>query len=152
PRRWRAAKKEIQFLRRPAGFRSLFWATAGIRASRCLTWPATHEKMSGGGTCAAEAPNSREEIMLRIALVVEDEADVGVLLAEPLRRWGFEPTLLGEGKPAIPWVREHQPDVILLDLLLPDMSGFTICENLKLDRETNLIPIVMVTALGTHAD
>src|SRR5262249_42221238 len=35
---------------------------------------------------------------------------------------------------------------------LPDMSGFTICENLKLDRETNLIPIVMVTALGTHAD
>src|SRR5262249_36852091 len=41
---------------------------------------------------------------------------------------------------------------ILLDLMLPDVDGFTICENLKLDRETNLIPIIMVTALGEHRD
>jgi anti-sigma regulatory factor (Ser/Thr protein kinase) len=44
-------------------------------------------------------------------------------------------------------VQQHQPDLILLDLLLPDIEGFEICEMLKLERDTNLIPIVMVTAL-----
>jgi two-component system, OmpR family, response regulator len=90
--------------------------------------------------------------MARVALVVEDERDTGFLLAEHLRRWGFEPTVLGEGKPAISWVREHQPELILLDLLLPDMDGFEICETLKLDRETNLIPIIMITALSGEED
>jgi CheY-like chemotaxis protein/anti-sigma regulatory factor (Ser/Thr protein kinase) len=90
--------------------------------------------------------------MVRKALVVEDEVDTGQLLAEHLRRWGFEPTVLTTGKPAIPWVREHQPDLILLDLMLPDLDGFTICENLKLERETNLIPIIMVTALAGPKD
>src|SRR5271167_4584221 len=90
--------------------------------------------------------------MVRKALVVEDEEDTGLLLAEHLRRWGFEPTVLAEGKPAIPWVQEHQPDVILLDLMLPDIDGFEICETLKLERETNLIPIIMVTARTQHED
>jgi DNA-binding response OmpR family regulator len=90
--------------------------------------------------------------MVRKALVVEDELDTSQILAEHLRRWGFEPTVLNEGKPAVPWVREHQPDVILLDLLLPGMDGFTICENLKLERDTNRIPVVMITALQGHED
>jgi len=82
------------------------------------------------------------------ALIVEDERDTGEILAQHLRNWGFEPTILAEGKPAIPWVREHQPGVVLLDLLLPDVDGFHVCETLKLDRETNLVPIIMVTALS----
>jgi two-component system OmpR family response regulator len=90
--------------------------------------------------------------MARKALVVEDEEDTGQLLAEHLRRWGFEPTVLAEGLGAISWVRANQPELILLDLLLPGMDGFAICESLKLDRETNLIPIVMVTALGSKED
>ncbi len=90
--------------------------------------------------------------MSRKALVVEDEKELGMLLGEHLRRWGYEPTVLHEGASATAWVREHQPSVILLDLLLPDTDGFTICENLKLDRETNLIPIVMVTALSALED
>jgi CheY-like chemotaxis protein/anti-sigma regulatory factor (Ser/Thr protein kinase) len=88
----------------------------------------------------------------RKALVVEDEKELGMLLGEHLRRWGYEPTVLNEGKPVVSWVRHHQPSLILLDLLLPDMDGFTICENLKLDRETNLIPIIMVTALSGQED
>jgi CheY-like chemotaxis protein len=90
--------------------------------------------------------------MARIALVVEDEDDVGQLLAEHLRRWGFDPTVLPVGKPAVPWVREHRPDLVLLDLWLPDMDGFDICESLKLERETNLIPIIMVTARCQRED
>lgn len=90
--------------------------------------------------------------MNRRALIVEDEPDTGQLLAEHLRRWGFEPIVMLQGRPAIPWSQQHQPDVILLDLLLPDMEGFEICEVLKLDRETNLIPIIMITALSSPED
>jgi two-component system, OmpR family, response regulator len=106
----------------------------------------------GHRTCVIGMSTLWEEIMVRKALVVEDEPVVGQLLSEHLRRWGFEPTVFTEGKPAIPWVRDHQPDLVLLDLMLPDIDGFAVCENLKLDRETNLIPVVMVTALGQHQD
>jgi CheY-like chemotaxis protein/anti-sigma regulatory factor (Ser/Thr protein kinase) len=90
--------------------------------------------------------------MVRKALIVEDEPDLGELLAELLRRWGFEPTVLPEGKSVVAWVRLHQPSVILLDIQLPDVDGFTICETLKLDRETNLIPVVMVTIMSAQED
>jgi two-component system, OmpR family, response regulator len=90
--------------------------------------------------------------MSRIALIVEDEKDTGALLGEHLRRWGFRPTVLTEGPPALNWVRQNKPDLILLDLLLPGMDGFTICEHLKLDRDTNLIPIIMITALTDAED
>lgn len=84
------------------------------------------------------------------ALIVEDEVVTGNLLAEFLRRRGFIPTVLGEGQPALAWIRERRPDLVLLDLMLPDIDGFTVCEKLKLDRDTNLVPIIMVTALGEH--
>jgi CheY-like chemotaxis protein len=90
--------------------------------------------------------------MTRKALVVEDERDTGELFAEILRRRDFEPTLLLQGKPAVPWTHLHQPDLILLDLMLPDMDGYQICEELKLDRQTNLIPIIMVTARDQPQD
>jgi CheY-like chemotaxis protein/anti-sigma regulatory factor (Ser/Thr protein kinase) len=90
--------------------------------------------------------------MSRKALIVEDEPDTGFLLAEVVRRNGFEPVVLTEGKPAIPWTRRYRPELILLDLMLPDVEGFAVCEDLKLDRDTNRIPIVMVTALDQHRD
>jgi len=90
--------------------------------------------------------------MGRKALVIEDEKELANLLGEHLRRWGYEPTILNEGKPAINWVRQNKPSLILLDLLLTDTDGYSICETLKLDRETNLIPIIMVTALSGAED
>ncbi len=82
------------------------------------------------------------------ALIVEDEPELGHLLGEHLQRWGFDVHILREGKEVVHWVRTNKPDFVLLDLLLPDVDGFTICETLKLDRETNLIPVVMITALS----
>lgn len=90
--------------------------------------------------------------MIRKALVIEDEKELAELLGEHLRRWGYEPTILNEGKSAVAWVRANHPSVILLDLMLPDIDGFSICETLKLERDTNLIPVIMVTALSGQED
>ncbi|MCI0457010.1 MAG: response regulator [Gemmataceae bacterium] len=90
--------------------------------------------------------------MIQKALVVEDEEDTGQILADTLRHWGFETTLLTAGNPVVPWVRKHYPDLVLLDVMLPDTDGYAICERLKLDRTTNLIPIVMVTARSAYED
>lgn len=90
--------------------------------------------------------------MVKKTLVVEDDQHTAYLLGEHLRRWGFEPTLMYEGKPVVSWVRENRPILVLLDLMLPDVDGFSICETLKLDPNTNLIPIIMVTALTGQED
>jgi DNA-binding response OmpR family regulator len=90
--------------------------------------------------------------MIRKALIVDDEKEICEVLAEHMRRWGFEPTLLFEGKEVVEWVRHHRPAVILLDLMLPDIDGYSICETLKLDRDTNLIPVIMVTAMTGQED
>jgi CheY-like chemotaxis protein/anti-sigma regulatory factor (Ser/Thr protein kinase) len=86
------------------------------------------------------------------ALVVEDEPGSGELLMEILRRRGYEPHWFEQGTGAADWARLHQPDLILLDLMLPDIDGYDICTALKLDRATNLIPLVMVTARDQPQD
>ncbi len=85
-------------------------------------------------------------------LAVEDDPDVGMLLIDNLRSWGFQPTWLQMGGPVVPWVRANRPAVVLLDLMLPDVDGYDICEALKLDRDTNVIPVIMVTARTQPAD
>jgi two-component system OmpR family response regulator len=90
--------------------------------------------------------------MNRKALIVDDERDLAMILAEHLKHWGFEPFMLHEGKNVVEWVRKQQPTVVLLDLMLPDVDGYAICETLKLDRETNMIPVIMVTARTEQED
>src|SRR4051794_31126325 len=86
------------------------------------------------------------------ALVVEDEVELGQLLGEHLKSWGYEPHVLNEGRNAVAWIRQNKPDVVLLDLLLQDTDGYTLCEALKLDRDTNLIPVIIITALSGKDD
>jgi len=88
----------------------------------------------------------------KTALIVEDDAMLADLLVAVLKQMGFESTTLGEGTAAADWVRQHKPDLVMLDLMLPGRSGYDICQELKLDRETNLTPIVMCTALTQHED
>ena len=86
------------------------------------------------------------------ALVVEDEPDMADVLVRILRLRDIDSTVLHAGNPAPAFVRRHHPDVVLLDLMLPDRDGFSVCEEIKLDRDTNLTPIVMVTAMGRRED
>jgi CheY-like chemotaxis protein len=90
--------------------------------------------------------------MTCVALVIEDEEDTGELLAEILRRRGFAPAHFTEGRPALARAREVRPDLILLDLMLPDIDGYEVCERLKEERATNPIAVVMVAARHLPAD
>jgi DNA-binding response OmpR family regulator len=85
--------------------------------------------------------------MPRTVLIVDDERDTNDILASLIQARNFEPIQLFSGAQVAEVVREHQPSLILLDLMLPDVDGFAICDQLKRNRETNLIPIIMVTAL-----
>jgi DNA-binding response OmpR family regulator len=86
--------------------------------------------------------------MARTVLIVDDERDTNEILASLVQAQGYRPIQLYSGESVPEAVREHQPDLILLDLMLPDVDGFAICERLKRDRETNLIPVILVTALN----
>jgi DNA-binding response OmpR family regulator len=86
------------------------------------------------------------------ALVVEDDPDIGQLLVHYLKKAGFEPTLLTQGRDAIPHVRRELPDVIVLDVMLPGQDGLEICRTLRADPDTGHVPIIMLTARGEEAD
>jgi DNA-binding response OmpR family regulator len=86
--------------------------------------------------------------MARTVLIVDDEHETNDLLASLVQARGFEPIQLFEGQGVLEEVRRHAPDLVLLDLMMPDLDGFEICAQLKRDRETNLIPVLMVTALN----
>lgn len=81
-------------------------------------------------------------------LIVEDEQEANAILAGLVKARGFAPVPLHRGSEVLPAVARYQPELILLDLMLPDLDGFILCEHLKKDRATNLIPVVMVTALN----
>ena len=86
------------------------------------------------------------------ALVVEDDPDIGQLLVHYLKKAGFEPTLLTQGRDVIPQVRRSVPDVIILDVMLPGQDGLEICRALRADGDTGHVPIIMLTARGEEAD
>jgi len=86
--------------------------------------------------------------MPRTVLIVDDERDTNDILASLVQAREFRPIQLFAGSQVADAVREHAPDLILLDLMLPDADGFSICDELKRNRETNLIPVIMVTALN----
>jgi len=82
------------------------------------------------------------------ALIVEDHPDQAQMVAQLLRFRDFEPIVAGTGELGLELARQHAPDVVILDLMLPDISGFDVCRRLRSDRETMLTPVVMLTALG----
>jgi DNA-binding response OmpR family regulator len=86
--------------------------------------------------------------MARTVLIVDDERDTNDILASLVKSRGLDPVQLYSGAQVAGAVRAHTPELILLDLMLPDLDGFAVCDQLKRNRETNLIPIIMVTALN----
>jgi class 3 adenylate cyclase len=80
-------------------------------------------------------------------LVVDDDPDMASLLARLLHQEGMAVETVHDGDAALVHAMSSAPDLILLDVMLPGLSGFEVCERLKADEATALIPIVLVTAL-----
>jgi len=82
-------------------------------------------------------------------LVVDDEPAVTDLLAYNLRKTGYDCLLAFDGKEALKLAREARPDLVLLDLMLPQVDGLDVCREL---RKTSEVPIIMITARGEEID
>jgi CheY-like chemotaxis protein len=80
------------------------------------------------------------------ALIVEDEPEANKLLAMLLQLRGYQTVSAFRGDEALEKIREHAPDVVFLDLMLPDMNGYDVCRSLKSSGTDSLIPVVIVTA------
>jgi two-component system cell cycle response regulator len=88
-----------------------------------------------------EAANRIPQIM-----VVDDDPDTVSILARHLQREGFVAIEAISGAECLRLVHEHRIDVILLDLMMPEMDGFQVCRSLKQDPATAEIPVIMITA------
>jgi phosphate regulon transcriptional regulator PhoB len=85
-------------------------------------------------------------------LIVEDEPDIRDLLAFHLEREGYHVTRSRSGADALRQIRARPPDLILLDLMLPELGGLDVCRRLRQDPRTASVPIVMLTARGEEVD
>lgn len=86
----------------------------------------------------------------RRILIVEDEPDMVRGLSDALEFEGFETVATNYGREGIKLARERGPDLILLDLMLPDVNGFSVCEEIR--RANNVVPIIMLTARSQDID
>src|SRR4051812_45574789 len=86
------------------------------------------------------------------ALIVEDDGDQADLAAHLVRLRHYQPVIAETGEGGLRLARQLHPDVVLLDLMLPDTDGFDVCRRLRADRATMTMPIVMLTALGDAAN
>ena len=80
-------------------------------------------------------------------LIVDDDPDMSAYLALLLKKEGMAPEVANDGEKAITRALTSPPDLILLDVMMPGMSGFDVCRALKSDPETALLPVVLITAL-----
>ena len=85
-------------------------------------------------------------------LLVDDERDLLSLLDFNLRAAGFETLLATTGEQALAMLRRRVPDLVLLDLMLPDVSGTEVCCQIKADARMRRVPVVMLTAKGEEVD
>lgn len=88
----------------------------------------------------------------RTVLIVEDEQEIADLVKFHLQREGIEVTMTRSGRKALDLVRQSKPDLVILDLMLPDLDGLEVCRRLREHDDTKEIPIVILTSRGTEAD
>jgi two-component system alkaline phosphatase synthesis response regulator PhoP len=85
-------------------------------------------------------------------LIVDDEKDIVKMLDYNLKKEGFRTALAYDGEDALDLANRDNPDLIILDLMLPGMDGLEVCKTLKKENKTAKIPIIMLTAKTQEAD
>ena len=85
-------------------------------------------------------------------LIAEDDRDIADLVAHYVRKSEWDPHIVSAGDEALAYARAHPVDLIILDLMLPGMSGLDVCRALRADHATSAVPIIMLTARADEAD
>ena len=85
-------------------------------------------------------------------LIAEDDRDIAELISHYLTKAGWSAYVAVAGDQALAYVRNHPVDVVILDLMLPGMSGFEVCQALRSERATADLPIIMLTARAEEGD
>lgn len=85
-------------------------------------------------------------------LVVDDDGQARLLLSERLTANGYQVVTAKDGSEALTEIENHSPDLVLLDVTMPDMSGFEVCQRIKANPKMRLIPVIMITALAELKD
>lgn len=85
-------------------------------------------------------------------LIVEDEADIASLVKYHLQKAGFRTDIAPDGETALRLADSFQPDLVILDLMLPKVDGFEVCKELRKRKDTQNLPIIMLTAKGDEVD
>jgi len=89
---------------------------------------------------------------LRTALVVEDDPDLRGMVRRHLEAMGMQVTEVAEGRAAILHVAVHRPDLVCLDLMLPELSGYEVCQFMRSDARLLGVPILIMSARGLPQD
>jgi two-component system phosphate regulon response regulator PhoB len=85
-------------------------------------------------------------------LIVEDEVAIVTLLRYNLEKEGFAVITTGDGEEAVQLVKEHKPDIIVLDWMLPGMTGVEVCKHIRWNQDVKNTPIIMLSARGEEGD
>jgi len=107
-----------------------------------------HQVDTWGKACYKIATMTRRPKIL----IVDDNPTVVELLRSHLKPYPYGVELAYDGEEALERVRSEPPDLILLDLMMPRISGFEICQRIKSDKRTQFIPIIVITALSEQED
>jgi phosphate regulon transcriptional regulator PhoB len=85
-------------------------------------------------------------------LVVDDEKDIVDLVAYNLEKEGFTTIKAYDGERTLELIKSQKPDLVVLDLMLPGIRGLEVCKFIRRNRETETLPVIMLTAKGDHVD
>ena len=85
-------------------------------------------------------------------LVVEDDSMISSMYKTKFEADGFTVVIAGNGAEGLELAKKDKPDIIMLDVILPQLDGFSVLEELKKDKLTKDIPVIMLTNLGTAED
>jgi DNA-binding response OmpR family regulator len=85
-------------------------------------------------------------------LIVDDEPNIILALEFLMRREGFEVAVAEDGERALQAMAEHRPDLVILDVMLPRLNGFEVCQRLRAQPAWRDVPVLMLTAKGHEAE
>jgi len=87
-----------------------------------------------------------------LVLIVEDESDIATLIQYSLGREGLRSRIVSAGRAALEAIRRERPDLVILDIMLPDIDGLEVCRQLQREPNARDLPIIMVSARGEESD